>query len=75
MLDTIQDGEEHECLNWLNSQPSRSVVFLCFGSLGSFSEKQLKEIEVGLENNDQRFLWVVRNPPPYKDKDPNFSFG
>nr|POE57455.1 udp-glycosyltransferase 88b1 [Quercus suber] len=43
---TNQDGEEHECLNWLNSQPSRSVVFLCFGSLGSFSEKQVKEIAV-----------------------------
>ena len=73
--DTNQDGEEHECLNWLNSQPSRSVVFLRFGSLGSFSEKQLKETAVGFENSDQRFLWVVRNPSPDKDKDPNFSFG
>ena len=70
---TIQDGEEHECLNWLNSQPSRSVVFLCFGSLGSFSEKQSKEIAVGLENSGQRFLWVVRNPPLDKDKDPNLD--
>nr|XP_023895378.1 anthocyanidin 5,3-O-glucosyltransferase-like [Quercus suber]POE57456.1 anthocyanidin 5,3-o-glucosyltransferase [Quercus suber] len=70
---TNQDGEEHECLNWLNSQPSRSVVFLCFGSLGSFSEKQLKEIAVGLANSGQRFLWVVRNPPPDKDKDPNLD--
>ncbi|XP_050268664.1 anthocyanidin 5,3-O-glucosyltransferase-like [Quercus robur] len=70
---TDQDGEEHECLNWLNSQPSRSVVFLCFGSLGSFSEKQVKEIAVGLENSGQRFLWVVRNPPPDTDKDPNLD--
>ncbi|KAK9994616.1 hypothetical protein SO802_024319 [Lithocarpus litseifolius] len=70
---TNQDGEEHECLNWLNSQPSRSVVFLCFGSLGSFSEKQVKEIAVGLENSGQRFLWVVRNPPPDMDKDPNLD--
>ncbi|KAL4594997.1 hypothetical protein ACB092_12G059300 [Castanea dentata] len=70
---THQDGEEHECLYWLNSQPSRSVVFLCFGSMGSFSEKQLKEIAVGLENSGQRFLWIVRNPPPDKDKDPNLD--
>ncbi|KAM3682130.1 hypothetical protein ACJW31_12G049000 [Castanea mollissima] len=70
---TNQDGEEHECLNWLNSQPSRSVVFLCFGSLGSFSEKQVKEIAVGLENSGQRFLWVVRNPPPDTDKDPKLD--
>ncbi|KAL5712783.1 hypothetical protein ACHQM5_014919 [Ranunculus cassubicifolius] len=53
----------HECLQWLDSQPSRSVVFLCFGSLGLFSETQLKEIAIGLENSGQRFLWVVRSPP------------
>ncbi|XP_050251864.1 anthocyanidin 5,3-O-glucosyltransferase-like isoform X3 [Quercus robur] len=68
-----QDVEDHECLNWLNSQPSRSVVFLCFGSLGLFSAKQLKEIAVGLENSGQRFLWVLRNPPPDNEKDPNLD--
>ncbi|GAB4858332.1 hypothetical protein Ancab_009806 [Ancistrocladus abbreviatus] len=56
-------GRAHECLTWLDSQPSRSVVFLCFGSLGLFSEDQLKEIAVGLERSGQRFLWVVRSPP------------
>ena len=53
----------HECLTWLDSQPSQSVVFLCFGSLGLFSIEQLKEIASGLENSGHRFLWVVRNPP------------
>ncbi|KAK2983597.1 hypothetical protein RJ640_023131 [Escallonia rubra] len=56
-------GGRHECLSWLDSQPSQSVVFLCFGSLGLFSAKQLKEIAAGLERSEQRFLWVVRNPP------------
>ncbi|KAJ4959997.1 hypothetical protein NE237_019907 [Protea cynaroides] len=50
-------------LTWLDSQPSRSVVFLTFGSLGLFSAEQLKEIAIGLEKSGQRFLWVVRNPP------------
>ncbi|XP_043700804.1 UDP-glycosyltransferase 88F5-like [Telopea speciosissima] len=58
-----EHGEKHECLTWLDSQPSRSVVFLCFGSLGLFSAAQLKEIAIGLEKSGQRFLWVVRNPP------------
>jgi hypothetical protein len=52
-----------ECLTWLDSQPSGSVVFLCFGSLGVFTKEQLEEIAVGLERSGQRFLWVVRNPP------------
>jgi hypothetical protein len=70
-----QDGndDQHECLNWLNSQSSQSVVFLCFGSMGLFSAKQLREMAVGLENSGQRFLWVVRNPPPEKNKEPNLD--
>ncbi|KAF8751365.1 hypothetical protein HU200_012036 [Digitaria exilis] len=54
--------ERHECLAWLDAQPERSVVFLCFGSLGTFSEEQLKEMAVGLDRSGQRFLWVVRMP-------------
>ncbi|KAF6175405.1 hypothetical protein GIB67_036496 [Kingdonia uniflora] len=53
----------HESLAWLELQPSGSVVFLCFGSLGLFSKAQLKEIATGLEKSGQRFLWVVRSPP------------
>jgi hypothetical protein len=53
---------ENECLSWLDSQPSRSVVFLCFGSQGSFSVAQVKEIAHGLERSRQRFLWVLKKP-------------
>ncbi|PSS04402.1 UDP-glycosyltransferase [Actinidia chinensis var. chinensis] len=60
---TSGDGDSHDCLKWLNSQPSQSVVFLCFGSLGLFSADQLNEIAVGLERSGQRFLWVLRSPP------------
>lgn len=56
-------SDEHECLSWLNLQPSKSVVFLCFGSLGLFTAEQLAEMAAGLENSGHRFLWVVRNPP------------
>ncbi|KAK3220083.1 hypothetical protein Dsin_014053 [Dipteronia sinensis] len=61
----------HECMTWLDSQPSRSVVFLCFGSMGLLSKQQLQEIAFGLERSQQRFLWVVRNPPSEnQSKDP-----
>jgi len=56
------EGERHECLAWLDAQPERSVVFLCWGSKGLLSGEQLKEIAVGLEKSGQRFLWVVRTP-------------
>ncbi|KAF7836402.1 Anthocyanidin 5,3-O-glucosyltransferase [Senna tora] len=65
--DREEGGEERkseeECLLWLEKQPSRSVVYLCFGSLGTLSAMQLKEIAEALERSGQRFLWVVKKPP------------
>jgi hypothetical protein len=55
-------GKEHECLRWLDAQPDNSVVFLSFGSMGTFEKEQLQEIAIGLERSEQRFLWVVRSP-------------
>jgi hypothetical protein len=55
-------GARNECLSWLDSQPDRSVVFLCFGSKGTLSADQLKETAFGLEKSGQRFLWPVRTP-------------
>ncbi|KAJ3672444.1 hypothetical protein LUZ60_007165 [Juncus effusus] len=56
-----KEGEEmHETLTWLDSQPKDSVVFLCFGSMGTFTLDQIKKIAFGLENSGQRFLWVVK---------------
>ncbi|XP_020223366.1 UDP-glycosyltransferase 88F5-like [Cajanus cajan] len=54
--------ENKQCLSWLDEQPSKSVVFLCFGSRGSFSVSQMKEIANGLERSGLRFLWVVKRP-------------
>ncbi|KAL2921145.1 UDP-glycosyltransferase 88B1 [Bienertia sinuspersici] len=68
-----KNGDEgrHECLRWLDTQPSRSVVYLCFGSGGAFSKKQIKEIAFGLEKSGVRFLWVVKNPP--NEDEPNLD--
>ncbi|KAJ0658280.1 putative UDP-glucuronosyl/UDP-glucosyltransferase, UDP-glycosyltransferase family [Helianthus annuus] len=65
------DPSENECLKWLDAQPSRSVVFLCFGSMGVFEKRQLKEMAIGLMKSEQRFLWVVRDPPPDNENDPD----
>jgi len=67
---TGERGKTHECLAWLDTQPERSVVFLCFGSKGAFSAAQLQEIARGLESSGNRFLWAVRSPPEEGDRFP-----
>ncbi|KAL9373409.1 hypothetical protein Peur_033029 [Populus x canadensis] len=57
-------NKNKDIMEWLDDQPPSSVVFLCFGSMGSFSEEQLKEIASALERSGYRFLWSVRQPPP-----------
>ncbi|KAF8025518.1 hypothetical protein BT93_F2373 [Corymbia citriodora subsp. variegata] len=59
-------GGQQDCLSWLDKQPRKSVVFLCFGSRGRFSAEQIKEVAVGLEKSGHRFLWVVKNPPGHE---------
>lgn len=55
--------EPDESINlWLDGQPDSSVLFLCFGSYGSFNEEQLKEIAVALDHSGCRFLWSLRQP-------------
>ncbi|ERN19730.1 anthocyanidin 3-O-glucosyltransferase 2 [Amborella trichopoda] len=55
-------GEHHKCLQWLDKQPQDSVVFLCFGSLGTLSNRQTKQVALGLEQSGHRFLWSLRGP-------------
>ncbi|XP_071704594.1 UDP-glycosyltransferase 71E1-like [Rutidosis leptorrhynchoides] len=59
----VNDDKFEEIMTWLNDQPDSSVVFLCFGSMGSFVENQVKEIAVAIEGSGQRFLWSLRRPP------------
>lgn len=63
--------DEYGCLNWLDQQPTGSVLFVVFGSGGTLSMKQTTEIAFGLEASGKRFLWVVRCP---SDKDKSGTF-
>ncbi|KAI5440931.1 UDP-glycosyltransferase 43 [Lathyrus oleraceus] len=55
---------------WLDMQVPGSVVFLCFGSLGSLEVKQVEQIAIGLERAGVRFLWALRGPPKAQLEDP-----
>ncbi|KAK4283039.1 hypothetical protein QN277_000041 [Acacia crassicarpa] len=48
-------------MEWLNSQPERSVLYVSFGSLSSLSERQTKEIAHALVDSGRPFLWVIRD--------------
>ncbi|KAL0406662.1 UNVERIFIED_CONTAM: Scopoletin glucosyltransferase [Sesamum latifolium] len=52
--------KEHKCLAWLDSKMPNSVVYVCFGTIVSFTPTQLHEMAVGLESSGQDFIWVVR---------------
>lgn len=51
-----------ECyiMDWLDSKPNRSVVYLSFGTIAVVKDAQLEEIALGLESSGHSFLWVVR---------------
>ncbi|KAF8015531.1 hypothetical protein BT93_H1144 [Corymbia citriodora subsp. variegata] len=51
-----------ELIEWLDKQPSESVLFVSFGSGGTMSGEQLVELAWGLELSQQRFVWVLRKP-------------
>ncbi|KAK6147096.1 hypothetical protein DH2020_018008 [Rehmannia glutinosa] len=53
--------DEHECLKWLDSQESSSVIYVCLGSLSRLSASQLIELGLGLEASNRPFVWVIRN--------------
>ncbi|KAK4373400.1 hypothetical protein RND71_008784 [Anisodus tanguticus] len=59
-LDRVSN-RENICLDWLNKQPPRSVLYVSFGTTTSFSDREIKELAMGLEQSKQRFIWVLRD--------------
>ncbi|XP_028800888.1 UDP-glycosyltransferase 83A1-like [Neltuma alba] len=53
--------EDSTCLNWLDQQPDKSVIYVAFGSFTIFDLLQLQELALGLELSNKPFLWVVRS--------------
>ncbi|GAU22195.1 hypothetical protein TSUD_252230 [Trifolium subterraneum] len=56
--------DSDDIIKWLDDQAPSSVVFLCFGSRGSFEEHQVKEIAFAIENSGAHFVWSLRKPQP-----------
>ncbi|KAA8518969.1 hypothetical protein F0562_016257 [Nyssa sinensis] len=52
--------QDRTCLTWLDSQPSKSVIYVSFGSVVVLTHDQLLEFWHGLVNSEKPFLWVRR---------------
>ncbi|KAL6650406.1 hypothetical protein ACP70R_009331 [Stipagrostis hirtigluma subsp. patula] len=52
--------QDCSCIEWLDKHPSRSVLYVSFGSLASMDSNEFMEVASGLVNSGHPFLWVVR---------------
>ncbi|XP_006350268.1 zeatin O-glucosyltransferase-like [Solanum tuberosum] len=48
------------CLEWLNKQSPRSVLYISFGTSTTFSDREVMELAMGLEQSKQKFIWMLR---------------
>lgn len=51
---------EREVLEWLDSKPRGSVIYVSFGSLGAPSEAELAALAAGLEESNRPFVWAFQ---------------
>ncbi|PHU17371.1 hypothetical protein BC332_13066 [Capsicum chinense] len=60
ILPTKLHHRNNICFEWLNKQPPSSVLHISVEKTTSFSDRQNKELAMGLEQSRQMFIWVLR---------------
>lgn len=51
---------EHQVIQWLESKPIKSVIYISFGSEVGPTIDEYKELAKALEESDQAFIWVIQ---------------
>ncbi|BBN03185.1 protein MpUGT8 [Marchantia polymorpha subsp. ruderalis] len=61
-LTPLQGFNDHtfECLQWLDKQPTSSVLYIAFGSVIEISSEETVELAYALEITNVKFLWVLK---------------
>ncbi|KAF0907043.1 hypothetical protein E2562_014651 [Oryza meyeriana var. granulata] len=58
------DGDDgagaDDLIRWLDDQPARSVVYVALGTEAPLTATNVRELALGLELADARFLWALR---------------
>ncbi|XP_010503281.1 PREDICTED: UDP-glycosyltransferase 76E6-like isoform X1 [Camelina sativa] len=52
--------DDRSCIEWLNKQKPKSVIYVSVGTVVQMETKEVLEIAWGLCNSNQPFLWVIR---------------
>ncbi|KAL0643632.1 hypothetical protein Bca4012_041922 [Brassica carinata] len=52
--------EDKGCIEWLNMQKPRSVIYVSVETVAKMETKEVLEMAWGLCNSNQPFLWVIR---------------
>ncbi|XP_019246344.1 PREDICTED: zeatin O-glucosyltransferase-like [Nicotiana attenuata] len=58
--DTTSTLPRHHLLQWLDKQEPNSVILVSFGSAASFTDEQIRELALGLEQSQQKFIWILK---------------
>ncbi|KAG6406061.1 hypothetical protein SASPL_133657 [Salvia splendens] len=58
-----------KCLEWLDSHPENSVVYISFGSQNTVSQNQMMALALGLEDSGRPFIWSIRPPAGFNSRD------
>ncbi|CAN6163590.1 unnamed protein product [Urochloa humidicola] len=59
-VEVFQPNDARAYMDWLDTKPARSVVFVSFGSVVSVSKRQDEELRRGLEATGRPYLLVAR---------------
>ncbi|KAL3829254.1 hypothetical protein ACJIZ3_018056 [Penstemon smallii] len=57
-----------QCIEWLECNPERSVLYISFGSQNTISSSQMMELAMGLEDSKRAFIWAIRPPVGFNSK-------
>ncbi|KAL2932180.1 UDP-glycosyltransferase 86A1, partial [Bienertia sinuspersici] len=51
---------ESDCTHWLDSRPTKSILYISFGSCAQVTKDELEEIAYGIKLSGVNFIWVIR---------------
>ncbi|KAH0724052.1 hypothetical protein KY285_006125 [Solanum tuberosum] len=60
LFDKRDSRKPHKCIKWLDEQEPNSVIFVSFGTTTTLSDEEIKELAIGLEKSEKKFIWVLR---------------